>query len=187
MGIKTLILKKDDIKLYLLYLFRLFEKMGLEIDYDTLSEVVMWEGAVNHFDFTEAFYELVDTCSIATYDGENGGEFYAISDKGRLIIDNMADVLIADIRDNAMRALMRFVSYKKNGSVYINKISPDGEGWRLKCGMNVKGKDIVSVNLYSDNKQYLEKISINFDLNAENVISAVIGIVSSDNDFLFNK
>lgn len=182
---RTMITEKNEIKLYLLYLFRLFEKQGLEVDFDTLSEVVMWEGAVNHFDFSQAFGELVDAGSIASYQGEKDVECYIISEKGTIIIDNMADVLIADIRDNAMRSLMRFISYKRDGSVYVNKITEDGNGWRIKCALTSKGKDIVSISIYSDNKQYLEKIGIRFSENAEKIINSTVGIASGDVDFLF--
>lgn len=182
---RTQITEKNDIKLYLLYLFRLFEKQGMEVDFDTLSEIIMWEGAVNHFDFSDAFSELLDAGSIATYEGENGGEFYIISPKGTIIIDNMADVLLAEIRDNTMRALMRYLTYKKDGSTYTNKITEEGSGWRIKCALTAKGKDIVSISIYSDNKQYLEKIGIRFSENAEKIINSTVGIASGDVDFLF--
>ena len=97
----------------------------------------------------------------------------------------MADVLIAEIRDNAMRSLMRFISYKRDGSVYINKITEEGDGWRIKCALTSGGRDIVSVSIYSDNKQYLEKISIRFSENAEKIINSTVGILSGDVDFLF--
>ena len=181
---RTLIIEKNEIKLYLLYLFRLFERLGQEVDFDTLSEVVMWEGAVNHFDFSEAFAELLESGSIATYEGDKGKEFYIISEKGTIIIDNMADVLLADVRDNTMRALMRFISYKKDGSVYVNKITEEEGGWRIKCALTAKGKDIVSISIYSDNKQYLEKIGIRFSQNAEKIISSTVGIAAGDVDFL---
>lgn len=181
---RMMITDKNEIKLYLLYLFRLFEKQGIEVDFDTLSEVIMWEGAVNHFDFSEAFSELLDAGSIATYDGVNGGEFYIISEKGTIIIDTMADVLLAEIRDNTMRSLMRFMSYKRDGSVYKNKIVEEGNGWRIICSLTAKDKDIVSISIYSDNKQYLEKISIRFAENAEKIINSTVGIVSGDVDFI---
>ena len=182
---RTVLIDKNEIKLYLLYLFRLFEKQGLEVDFDILSEIIMWEGAVNHFDFSEAFYELVEVGSVTAYEGEKGKECYIISEKGKIIIDNMADVLIAEIRDNAMRSLMRFISYKRDGSVYINKITEEGDGWRIRCALTSGGRDIVSVSIYSDNKQYLEKISIRFSENAEKIINSTVGILSGDVDFLF--
>ena len=182
---RTVITDKNEIKLYLLYLFRLFEKQGLEVDFDTLSEIIMWEGAVNHFDFSQAFSELLEAGSVAAYEGEKGGEFYIISEKGTIIIDNMADVLIAEVRDNAMRSLMRFVSYKRDGSVYTNKITEEGSGWRIKCALTSGGRDIVSISIYSDNRQYLEKISIRFSENAEKIINSTVGIASGDVDFLF--
>ena len=182
---KTVIIEKNEIKLYLLYLFRLLERQDMEVDFDTLSEIVMWEGAVNHFDFSQAFSELLAAGSIDTVQRENGVDLHKISGKGTIIIDNMADVLIADVRDNAMRSLMRFISYKRDGSVYTNKITEEGSGWRIKCALTAGGKDIVSISIYSDNRQYLEKISIRFSENAEKIINSTVGIVAGDVDFLF--
>lgn len=181
---RTIIVEKNEIKLYILYLFRLFEKIGQEVDFDTLSEVVMWEGAVNHFDFAENFAELLDTASIVTYTGDNGKEHYIISEKGTIIIDNMADVLLADVRDNTMRALMRYISYKKDGSVYTNTISEEEGGWRIKCALRVGNRDMVSFSIYSDNKQYLEKISLNFSERAEKIINSLLGLATGDVNFL---
>ncbi len=181
---RTLITEKNEIKLYILYLFRLFEKLGQEVDFDTLSEVVMWEGAVNHFDFAENFAELLESGSVAEYAGEQGGEFYIISEKGTIIIDNMADVLLADVRENTMRALMRFLSFKKDGSVYTNKIEEENGGWRIICSLRSKDRDIVSFSIYSDNKQYVEKISLNFKERAEKIINSIVGIVTGDVSFI---
>lgn len=181
---RTIIVEKNEIKLYILYLFRLFEKIGQEVDFDTLSEVVMWEGAVNHFDFAENFAELLDSASIVTYTGDNGKELYIISEKGTIIIDNMADVLLADVRDNTMRALMRYISYKKDGSVYTNTISEEEGGWRIKCALKVGNRDMVSFSIYSDNKQYLEKISLNFSERAEKIINSLLGVATGDVNFL---
>lgn len=184
MSRRTIIIEKNEIKLYILYLFRLFEKIGQEVDFDTLSEVVMWEGAVNHFDFAESFAELLDSASIATYKKDDGREYYVISEKGTIIIDNMADVLLADVRDNTMRALMRYISYKKDGSVYTNNIVPEDSGWRIKCALRIKDKDMVSFSIYSDNKQYLEKISLNFGERAEKIINSIVGLATGDVNFL---
>lgn len=181
---RTIIFEKNEIKLYLLYLFRLFEKLGQEVDFDTLSEVVMWEGAVNHFDFAECFTELLEAGSVASYEGENGGEFYIITEKGTIIIDNMAEVLLADVRENTMRALMRFISYKKDGSVYTNAINEENGGWRIRCALRAGNKDIVSFSIYSDNRQYLEKISLNFSERAEKIINSIVGIATGDVNFL---
>lgn len=184
MAKRTLIIEKNEIKLYILYLFRLFEKIGQEVDFDTLSEVIMWEGAVNHFDFAENFAQLLDSGAIASYEGKNGGECYIISERGTIIIDNMADVLLADVRDNTMRALMRYISYKKDGSVYTNNITEEEGGWRIKCSLKVGNKDMVSFSIYSDNRQYLEKISLNFKERAEKIINSILGIATGDVSFL---
>lgn len=184
MARRTVITEKNEIKIYLLYLFRLFEKLGQEVDFDTLSEVVMWEGAVNHFDFAECFTELLDSCSISSYKNDEGCECYIISEKGTIIIDNMADVLLADVRENTMRALMRYISYKKDGSVYVNEIVEEGSGWRIKCSLRAGKKDIVSLSIYSDNRQYVEKISINFTERAEKMINSIVGIATGDVNFL---
>ncbi len=184
MARRTVITEKNEIKLYLLYLFRLFEKLAQEVDSDTLSEVVMWEGAVNHFDFAECFAELIDTGSVSPYENEKGSECYIISEKGTIIIDNMADVLLADVRENTMRALMRYISYKKDGSVYTNEIVDEGSGWRIKCALHSGKKDIISFTIYSDNRQYLEKISINFTERAEKIINSIVGIATGDVNFL---
>ena len=180
---RTIITEKNEIKLYVLYLFRLFEKIGQDVDFDTLSEVVMWEGAVNHFDFAESFAELLDAGSVNQI-LTDGKEIYKISEKGAIIIDNMADVLLADVRENTMRALMRYLTYKKDGSVYTNVISEEGNGWRIKCALVTGKKDIVSFSIYSDNRQYLEKISINFKERAEKIINSIVGIATGDVNFL---
>jgi hypothetical protein len=147
-----------------------------------MSEVVTWEGAVNYFDFVEQFTFLVDNGSIAETDKDT----YDITDIGMMIIDTMEKSLLATVRESALRSIMRFFSFKKDGSLYLNEITPEGNGWRIRCYLKTGDKVLVESSIYSENRAYLDKISINFEHNASKIIDGIVGFMTGDIDFFFN-
>ncbi len=178
----SLIIDKTEIKVYILYLFRLLKSLEQKITFELISEVVNWEGAVNYFDFSECFTDLLENASIV--EGEEKDE-YVISEKGMMIIDTMNKVLLGTVRDSTMRSLMRFFSFKKDGSLYLNEIVKEDNGWRIRCYLKTGKKVLVEANIFSENRAYLEKISLNFEQNATKVIDGIVGFMSGDVDFLF--
>ncbi len=178
----SLIIDKTEIKIYILYIFRLLKNLEQKITFELMSEVVNWEGAVNYFDFSECFTDLLENASII--EGEEKDE-YVISEKGMMIIDTMDKTLIATVRDSAMRSLMRFFSFKKDGSLYLNEIVKEDNGWRIRCYLKSGNKILVEANIFSENRAYLEKISLNFEQNATKAIDGIVGFLSGDVDFLF--
>ncbi len=178
----SLIIDKTEIKIYILYVFRLLKNFDQKITFELISEVVNWEGAVNYFDFTEGFANLVDNGAIVETEEK---DVYEISEKGKMIIDTMDKTLVATVRDSAMRSIMRFFSFKKDGSLYLNEIVKEDNGWRIRCYLKAGGRVIVEANMYSENRAYLEKISLNFEHNATRIIDSVIAFLSGDVDFMF--
>ena len=185
MPFKSLIIDKTEIRIYILYVFRLLKNLGQSITFELMCEVVSWEGAINYFDFSEEFAYLVENGSLIE-DLEKGKGVYDISEKGMMIIDTMEKSLIATVRDSAYRSIMRFFSFKKDGSLYLNEIVPEDNGWRIRCYLKSGGRVIVESNVYSENKAYLEKISLNFEENAAKIIDGIIGFMTGDIDFFFN-
>lgn len=185
MPYKSLIVDKTEIRIYILYIFRLLKNLDQTITFDLLSEVVNWEGAVNYFDFSDEFAYLVENGSLEE-NVEKGKGVYDISEKGMMIIDTMERSLIATVRDSAYRSIMRFFSFKKDGSLYVNEITEEGNGWRIRCCLKSGSKVIVDAGVYSENKAYLEKISLNFEENAAKIIDGIVGFLTGDIDFFFS-
>ncbi len=182
---KSLIVDKTDIKIYILYIFRLLNNLGQDVTFELLSEVVSWEGAVNYFDFTEGFSFLLENGSICE-NLEKGKDVYDISNKGMMIIDTMEKSLVANVRDSALRSIMRYFSFKKDASLYKNEIVEEGNGWRIRCFLKSGDKVVAEANVYSENRAYIDKISLNFEQNAEKIIDGIIGFMTGDIDFFFN-
>ena len=185
MPYKSVIVDKTDIKVYILYIFRLLKNLGQSVTFELISEVVSWEGAVNYFDFTEGFSFLAENGSIYE-DIEKGKDVYEISDKGMMIIDTMEKTLISNVRDSAMRSVMRYFSFKKDSSLYLNEITPEDNGWRIRCFLKTGGRVVVEANLFSENRAYVDQISMNFERNAEKIIDGVVGFLAGDIDFFFS-
>ena len=185
MPYKYVIVNKKEIRIYILYILRILKNFEQTVTFDLLSEVVNWEGAVNYFDFSDEFAFLVETGSVVE-NLEKGKGIYEISEKGMMIIDTMEKVLLSTVRDSAMRSIMRFFSYKKDGSLYLNEIVPEDNGWRIRCFLKCGGRVVVEANMFSENRAYLDKISINFEENATRVIDGIIGFMTGDIDFFFN-
>ncbi len=181
MPYRSLIVDKTEIKIYILYVFRALKNFGQQVSFELISDVITWEGAVNYFDFSEQFSYLVDNGMIA----EIGKEIYDITEKGEMIADTMEKSLLATVRESACRSIMRFFSFKNDKSLYLNEIVPEDNGWRIRCYLKTGNRVIIEANLYSDNKAYLEKISLNFEQNAVKVIDGIVGFMTGDIDFFF--
>ena len=52
----------EKIKILLLYLLK---ELDQKLDFQTISEIIVWDGSINYFVFTDCFNKLVENGSMA--------------------------------------------------------------------------------------------------------------------------
>lgn len=178
------IFDKPSVRIFILYLFKQLMTMTKSVEYSTASDLVMWEGTINYFDFTEEFAFLLENGALEEMQREDGTKGYALSKKGKMIIDNTEHDLVEEVKSRAMRSVMKYMLYERNGCRVESTIAEEGNGWRLNCSISNDERDLINVNLYSDDLTYLERLKFNFEQRETSVVKGIIALLTGDADYL---
>lgn len=172
----------EKIKLILLYLLN---ELDDAYDYQTISEIIVWDGSINYFVFTDCFNQLVENGAIERkHDDNTGKELYEISALGKTSIEAVEDSLLKFIKARIMRSATRLLAFKKDGSNIESRIEPENEGYRLSCKIMNKKWSLLELNLFFDNKEEAEMMQAGFVKRAEDVYSNILGLLSEDTKYL---
>lgn len=172
----------DKIKLILLYLLN---ELDDSFDFQTISEIVVWDGSINYFVFTDCFNQLVDNGSILKVtDPKTGKEMYSISPIGKTSIEAVEDTLLKFIKERIMRSATRLLAFKKDGSNIASSLEKEKDGYLLNCTLKNRKFNLLELKLYLDNQEEAELLKMGFDSRAEHIYSAILALLSEDTKFI---
>jgi len=172
----------DKIKLILLYLLN---ELDDAFDFQTISEIIVWDGSINYFVFTDCFNQLLANGAIEkVLDEKNEKELFRISPLGRSSIEVLEDTLVKFIKERIMRSATRLLAFKKDGSSIATAIAPKEDGYQLTCKLKNKKFDLLEIKMYFDNKEEAELLQTEFDKRAEHIYSGVLALLSGDTKFI---
>lgn len=174
--------KDEQIKLIILYLLN---ELDDSYDFQTLSEIIIWDGSINYFVFSQCFDELLNTGLIEICEGESDKKtFYRISKIGKTSIEEVEDALLTFIKERIMRSATRLLAFKKDGTNVSSKIQKADSGYQLICSIKNKKIDLLEIKMYFDNKEEAELLQTGFDQNAERIYSNILAQLSGDSKFI---
>ncbi len=172
----------NKIKLILLYLLK---ELDDALDYQTISEIIVWDGSINYFVFNQCFNQLVENGSILKeVSADSGKELYSISPTGKSAIEAVEDSLLKFIRERIMRSATRLLAFKKDGSGITSSIEPMHEGYQLTCTIQNKKFPLMELKMYLDYKEEAEVLRQGFDDRAEHIYSAILTLLSDDTKYI---
>ncbi len=172
----------DKIKLILLYLLN---ELDGAYDFQTISEIIVWDSSINYFVFTDCFNQLLENGSIEKkLDSESGKELYYISQSGKISIEAVEDSLLKFIKERIMRSATRLLAFKKDGSNVSTSIQEKDDGYELCCAIKNKKFNLLELKLYFDNKEEAELLQLGFDQRAEHIYSSILALLSEDPKFI---
>ena len=175
--------KDDEIKLIILFLLN---ELDDEYDFQTLSEIIVWDGSISYFVFSQCFDELIATGAIKKLEKENTEALYAISTIGKDFIKEAKDALLSFVKERIMRSATRLLAFKKDGTNVSSKIEPKNNGYQLSCSIKNKKFSLLEINMYFDNLEEAELLQQNFDKQAERVYSNLLAQLSGDSKFILS-
>ncbi|HAZ19519.1 MAG TPA: hypothetical protein DCY75_05030, partial [Clostridiales bacterium] len=76
------IMRGEEIKVFILYLLH---QLKIPLSGEILSEIILWDGSVNYFDFSEAFDSLTQSKALTSMEQE-GKVLYVVSPEGEQIL-----------------------------------------------------------------------------------------------------
>lgn len=174
--------KDDEIKLIILYLLN---ELDEDFDFQTLSEIIVWDGSISYFVFSQCFDELIGTAAIEKKE-INGETLYSISALGRDFIKEAKDSILKFVKERIMRSATRLLAFKKDGTNVSSKIEPKNSGYQLSCSISNKKFSLLEVNMYLDNREEAELLQQNFEKQAERVYSSLLAQLSGDSKFILS-
>ena len=173
--------KDDEIKLIILYLLN---ELDDTFDFETLSEIIVWDGSISYFVFSQCFEELIGTGAIDKMEDENGNASYKISEIGKISIKEVEDSLLSFVKERIMRSATRLLAFKKDGTNILSSISPKNGGYELSCSITNKKFSLLDIKMYLDNREEAEILQASFDKQAERVYSSLLALLSGDSKFI---
>ena len=174
--------KDEEIKLIILYLLN---ELDDRFDFQTLSEIIVWDGSISYFVFSQCFDELVGTGAITKIQINDDSEpLYQISQIGKDFIKEAENALLSFVKERIMRSATRLLAFKKDGTNVSSKIEPKNSGYQLSCYIRNKKFNLLEINMYLDNFEEAELLQQNFEKQAERVYSSLLAQLSGDSKFI---
>lgn len=175
--------KDDEIKLIILYLLN---ELDDSFNFETLSEIIVWDGSISYFVFSQCFDELINTGAIEKIENENESDQnqYRISAIGKTFIQEVEDSLLGFVKERIMRSATRLLAFKKDGTNVSSSITPKNNGYELSCSISNKKFSLLDIKMYLDNREEAEILQASFDKQAERVYSSLLALLSGDSKFI---
>ena len=177
--------EKEDIKTFILFLMR---NIGYPLEFSLINDIVLQDGFVASFDFTECFAELLETGNIHEIKGEDGEELYEITEQGVLVADTLESDLMSMIKEKSLKSAVRLLSFRKRGAKVrftSEKISDDD--YEATCVITDRGGEIMKISLTLGSYNQLQKIKMNFTEKPEIVYRGVFAVLTGDVNYLIDE
>ncbi len=171
----------EKIKTLLLYLLN---ELDDSYDFQTISEIIVWDGSINYFVFTECFNQLVKNGAFASETDENDTELFHITPLGKEMLHAVEDTLLKFVKERIMRSATRLLAFKKDGSNVTTTIEPEHNGYNLTCAIKNKKFTLLELKMYFDHKEEAELLQVEFDSRAERIYSGILALLTGDTSFI---
>ncbi len=175
--------KKDDIKIFILYLLHNLNK---PLEFEDINAIVMQDGVVGGIDFADCFAELLETQNINEIH-KDGKLYYIISDRGRHVAESLQGEILGYIRTRSLKSALRFISFKERGSEIKTsyEIRADGK-YDLTCQIIDERQLSLEIKVVADNVRQLELMQHNFDDRPEVVYRGVLALLTGEINYLLD-
>jgi hypothetical protein len=170
---KGFIHEKLDIQILILYIL---EKLPGPVEGTALSDLTLFDGGFNWFDYTDCLAELVRTGHIT----EEAGR-YALTEKGRRNVSLVGTSLPYSVRAKADRLTAPVAAAMSRSSMIETDTEPGDNGMpvvslRLSDGAG----EIISLRLTVPDESQAKKIEKRFHDSAEELYNQIIQLLTQE-------
>lgn len=177
---------KNYVKVFVLHLLKNINK---PLDFNTINDIVLYDGYIEYIDFATCFSELLDDEHIEELKGSDGElDKYRITEKGKSVADALSDSIFDEIRDRSLKSALKLLDFKENGSELlfnVEEINGEEKGYMVRCTIKEKKTDICSVSVRVDTQSRVELIRKNFYERPEIIYRGVLALLSGDVNMIF--
>ncbi len=172
---------KIDIKIFILFLL---DHLSYPVDDESISHVIVENGYVGSFDFTECFSELLELGHIVA-DDVDGKTYYAISDEGRKVSAEFQDSVIEPIRAASAHSASRIMSLSRRGvSLHADITEREDQHLFVRCRVEETAGELFSFSVTVSSRAQAERIVAAFRQNPEKTFRGLMSVVTGDIDYL---
>jgi len=164
------------IKIFILYML---DNLDGELTYDTLNEIVLWDGTVNFFIYCDCFDDLLKKGAISSK-VVSGEEVYSITPMGKDILSAVEGDLLEQVKKKLLTSAARLLAFKKNGSRSSTEVTKYKDGYSLECKIQDNKRELLSIKLYLDNLIEAELLRSRFDEKSEVIYRGVVALLSGE-------
>lgn len=160
-----------DLKVFLLFLL---DNIRYPIDKKTIISIVEENTDEITLDYEHCLFELTDSEHLL-YDEVDGEKYYMISDKGRMVAQELYDNLDAGFRERSLRSAIKHVSLSKSGAA-IKSFIEKTESGRYKVTLEASDSfgELMSTSLTVNSLAEAEQIKRNFEAKPDGVYRGVL-------------
>lgn len=174
---------KRDVKIFILYLM---ENINYPLDFLSINDIVMQTDYVMYLDFAEAFDEMLNGDLIACVE-EEGEKYYYVTDKGRIVANELNSSLFSTILDKSLEAAFRYLDFKKRGvearCEYMQR--PDRK-FDLSCMLYEKGEKIFETTIIVDSEYRARQMRQRYLERPDVIYRGMVALLSGKVEFLFD-
>ena len=172
---------KTDIKIFILFL--LFE-LNYPLDEAQLYEIVLENGYVGSFEFSECFSELKEQGHILEKEGKDGVE-YLISETGKLVAAELQGEILDSIREKSIKNAKVLLSLYRRGAVASATVKERPDHRRdVCCKITDADGTLLEVTIAASDKLTAERIKNNFEAKPEEVYRGMLSVLTGEVDYL---
>ena len=175
---------KTDVKIFILFLLN---TVRYPLTYADISDLVLSDGFVAEFDFTECFSQLCELGHIV--ENEMDGETcYLISPTGIEAAAELEGTIVSGLRMRSHQAATRLLSLRKRGARVSAVLTP-AEGGR--CTVTMKTEDAVGlladVSLTFPTREEAEQVRAHFLEKPEEVLRGITAAATGELAYLLSS
>lgn len=174
----------NDIKIFILYLMK---NVGYPLDFASINDIVVQDGFVSQFDFTEYFAQLLETGNISETTDEEKGVLYQITEQGSNVAETLESNLITMIREKSLKSAIRLLSFKERDAKlkFDFEILPN-ERFRVHLTITEKDEPVMETSIMLESKYQLEKIRANFYDRPESIYRGMLSVLTGEISYLID-
>ncbi len=179
---------KRNVKIFLLYLM---QNVRIPLDFATLNDMVMQTDYVMYLDMAEAFHEMLDDALIevapADEDATDNTPRYVVTQKGRIVAEQLHTELLPTILDESLRCALRYLDFRRRGITTHCTVTPMEDGTaEFFCSVEQHGKVLFETRVSVDSMTRARQMEDNFRARPEAIYKGMWSLLSGNVNYLFS-
>ena len=157
---------RSEIELKTLVLY-ILKRAGAPVDFDTMTNLVLCDGAIEYFEYVSYLNDLVKTEHIVLHD-----DLYTITEKGKRNLDICVDHLPASIKKKVDENTLRYLKKLKRDRLIVTEFEYEDRLY-LRCAIYDDISEVFSIRIRVENEKEGRGLIKKFRKHAERIYGIV--------------